>query len=500
MKTGKYNDIVVGSGISGLTMALLLANNGRSVLLLEKSPVIGGSLTRFKRKGIPLDTGFHFTGGFSGDGILWDMLRVLGIHGDIQPLFINEHENNRIIFEKDNSVFNIPSGLEDFKEKLITEFPAEAEGIEDYFRSVRQVCSDTVNMDLRRLDNHSTPLKEEYITLQSVLNNLTANKRLQSILAEYSLCHGTRPSEVSFANHCRVSLGLYEGVARVKNGGEAFINAFSNAFEKHDISINTNTSISSFAEFKDRRAVSAVLSSGEEIEFDNCVFAIHPREILKILPARRLSRAFQSRINEFEPSIGFFSVYGIVDHDAGEEFDPSIISFFPADTLDEMFSADYSGDPPLVIIKSREKVRGREYNVINAFEIEFTEEVKEWWDSTTGHRPAGYQEYKEKRIARIIKRIFRQFPQYEKRFSFLEAASMLTFRDYLHSHDGTAYGIKQKVGQYNLCGRLPFRNLFAVGQNAILPGLMGAMMSSFIVARMLVGREKYQDYIHRRIG
>ena len=61
----KYDDIVVGSGISGMTLALLLGLNGHSVLLLEKSSHIGGSMARFYREKIPFDTGFHFTGGFS---------------------------------------------------------------------------------------------------------------------------------------------------------------------------------------------------------------------------------------------------------------------------------------------------------------------------------------------------------------------------------------------------------------------------------------------------
>ena len=65
----KYDDIVVGSGISGLTLALLLGLNGHRVLLLEKNTHIGGALTRFYREGIPFDTGFHFTGGFYKNGI-----------------------------------------------------------------------------------------------------------------------------------------------------------------------------------------------------------------------------------------------------------------------------------------------------------------------------------------------------------------------------------------------------------------------------------------------
>ena len=75
----RYDDIVVGSGISGMTLALLLGLNGHSVLLRREEPRIGGSMARFYRNGIPFDTGFHFTGGFYRNGILHDMLRVLAL-------------------------------------------------------------------------------------------------------------------------------------------------------------------------------------------------------------------------------------------------------------------------------------------------------------------------------------------------------------------------------------------------------------------------------------
>ena len=88
----KFDDIVVGSGVSGLTMALFLAMNGRKVLLLEKSPRIGGSLAVFSRDGVPFDTGFHFTGGLQKGGLLHDMLSALGLYGSIQPVFLARGE------------------------------------------------------------------------------------------------------------------------------------------------------------------------------------------------------------------------------------------------------------------------------------------------------------------------------------------------------------------------------------------------------------------------
>jgi phytoene dehydrogenase-like protein len=72
---------------------------------------------------------------------------------------------------------------------------------------------------------------------------------------------------------------------------------------------------------------------------------------------------------------------------------------------------------------------------------------------------------------------------------------MLTFRDYLCSPDGSAYGIKQKMGQFNLIGKLPLHNLFAAGQSSLLPGIIGAMMSSLIVGRAVIGKELYGKFL-----
>ncbi len=77
----------------------------------------------------------------------------------------------------------------------------------------------------------------------------------------------------------------------------------------------------------------------------------------------------------------------------------------------------------------------------------------------------------------------------------IDTASSLTYRDYLHSPDGSAYGIRQKIGQFNVVGRLPLSNLYACGQSAILPGVMGAMMSAFFVCRNLLGREVFSEYM-----
>ena len=89
-------------------------------------------------------------------------------------------------------------------------------------------------------------------------------------------------------------------------------------------------------------------------------------------------------------------------------------------------------------------------------------------------------------------RVFR--PDLEGKLEFLDSASQLTYRDYL-SPFGSAYGVRQKVNQFNIFGRLPIRNFYAIGQNALLPGVFGAMQSSFVLWRKLIGEQRYQQEI-----
>jgi len=53
----KIDAIVIGSGISGLTAAALLAKTGKSVLVLEQHDQAGGCCHTFYEKGFEFDVG-----------------------------------------------------------------------------------------------------------------------------------------------------------------------------------------------------------------------------------------------------------------------------------------------------------------------------------------------------------------------------------------------------------------------------------------------------------
>ena len=491
----KYDHIIVGGGISGLTAALLLALNGRKILLLEKAPHLGGSLARFQRQGVPFDTGFHFTGGLLPDALLHRMLSVLGLVDAVEPEFMASERAHRFVFEADNRVIEMPCGIVPLRQKLKEEFPGEVQAIDRYFDLVEKVCSQTASMDLTRLTESAHRLEEESISLKDVLDGLTSNSLLKGILCGLGMCYGVKPSEVSFASHSRVCYDLYQSTARFKGGGDALIRAFKNAFSRLGVEVQCNRWITECRVAADDHAKSFLLNTGEEVAADSAVLTIHPSHILKLLPCNHISKAFVSRVESFEASSGFFTVYGVWDGAMAPGFGSSIVSLFPSANFEQLLDPSYRGEQALVICESVEPVRGAPRGVVTAFEPSFYEHVAQWGESTIGHRPAAYGEYKAGRVAAIQERLSRFNPEYREGCRLLDAASMLTYRDYLNSPDGSAYGIKQKVGQYNLIGKLPVRNLFAAGQSSLLPGIAGAMMSSFIVTRAVLGKDHFNRFV-----
>ena len=495
----RYDDIVVGSGISGLTLALLLGLNRRKVLLIEKSPAIGGSLQRFYKQGVPFDTGFHFTGGFGPQGTLSNMLKVLGIEKDIEPVYLSHPGANKIVLEQEHKVYELPFGCEATKVRFKEYFPADQEAIERYFSKVDTVCRQTLAMDIRNLALTPDPLPEDFVTLQSVLDELTDNRALKALLSAYDMCYGSAPQEVSFAAHARVCYSLHEALARVKDGGEAFIRAFKKHFRSLDITVKCGTTINAPGGAVNSQIHEFTLSRGEQVYAENVIFTIHPRQILEFLPREELTRAFIDRVRSFENSMGFFSLFGVIEDPAPEDLLPTIVSLFPQNDLNRLLVRTQGKERAMVIMKSREEQAGKTFCAVSLLELSFFEDVARWQNSRVNDRPQEYLVYKNMRKEEVLRRFYEVYPQYRGRLRIMDVSSQLTFRDYLNSPDGCAYGIRQKAGQFNLFGKLPIRNFYAAGQSAVLPGIVGAMLSSFIVARSLLGKDEFTRFIEQHL-
>ncbi|MFA7232059.1 MAG: NAD(P)-binding protein [Victivallaceae bacterium] len=484
----KYDDLVVGSGISGMAMALLLAQAGRKVLLIEKQSSIGGCMRRFKRKGIPFDTGFHFTGGF--DGLLSDMLRALGMEQDVIPEFLDAPQTNRIYLENSNSMYEMPSGIDAIGKELKKQFPDECEAIDKYLQLEDDIEQRTPFMNLNKLNTEELfvlmqQLDEDFISLQQYLESITSNTKLQTVLAAAALCYGSPPKVTPLSAHCRASVGMHKSLARVIGGGEAFIKSFKRRAQELNIDLMTGTEISEIVDRHGKMITAVKLSNGAICHFKNCILSIHPREIISILPEDAVPAATSQAIEQAEESFSFFSLFATIQTDY--PVSPALTSYISHDNLNAVISPN-SDACAMAILTGTEIIDNKPVNILCAFENEFPADANRWQKTADRKNNAAYQQYKARRAEAMIKKIENVYPEYAGKINILCAASTLTFEDYIPPL-GSAYGAMHKVGEQSLFGRLPVRNFYAIGQSALLPGVVGAMLSSFIVGRYILGRD-----------
>ena len=483
----QYDSVVVGAGAGGLAMSLILAKTGRKVLLLEKSKTPGGALGSFYHKGFRLDAGFHFTGALQNGGIFDAILRILEIRDKITPIFLDQSSANLFTFTSSGKTVKFPYGLRNIKLSLLEQFPDEKKSITTYFEDVKNITDKTTTLYPGTLHIPPPILPEDSILLKEYLQKITSNKILRETLSALVMCHGTPPSEISFANHARLCQGFYESVATIEGGGNALVTAFLEKIREYDVQILCNNEIQQILDFNNKKAENLILSSGEKITFKELIFTISPQSIARKLPSDMFPPAFFKRISNFDITPGFFTVFLKLAKGIQPRHANSINSFYPADDIDALSKSSWNEPGALAIIHS---LSGSD-TIVTAFEPIYWDKVKQWEKSSLKNRPPEYLRWKRTKTEEIINRITDAIPEYQNNLKLITSATPLTYRDYLNHYHGAAYGIKQKVGQFNLIGPLRVRNIFVAGQSAILPGVLGTIMASLLVAKNIIGTEEF---------
>ena len=119
IKLSHYDYLIVGSGVSGATMARLLTDEGKTVLVLEKRNEVGGNIRTDIVDGIPVHTyGPHIFHTHSKEA--WDFFCR---YADVKPYV------NRVLASYKGRLISMPFNMHTFKALFGVETPEEAKKV-----------------------------------------------------------------------------------------------------------------------------------------------------------------------------------------------------------------------------------------------------------------------------------------------------------------------------------------------------------------------------------
>jgi len=130
---------VIGSGVSGLTIAALLAKYGFKVQVFESNrDYFGGHARILKIGNNEFSAGPQYLWNFGEGEVGNRVLKYLGIVDDISFQLMNENSFENYFIGHDDKI-SIPMGIANFKDKLLSLIPEEEKGITDFFYYFNQL-------------------------------------------------------------------------------------------------------------------------------------------------------------------------------------------------------------------------------------------------------------------------------------------------------------------------------------------------------------------------
>ncbi len=146
----RWDAIVIGSGLGGLTTAAYLCAAGKRTLVLEAHYVAGGNSQVFRRRihgrQYEFDVGIHYLGECGRDGIITGILNGLGLAERVVFRPLDPDGYSTLIFP--DFTFRVPVGWDRYRARLLETFPDEADALTKVLDVLRSVADDGRSLTL----------------------------------------------------------------------------------------------------------------------------------------------------------------------------------------------------------------------------------------------------------------------------------------------------------------------------------------------------------------
>ncbi|MCB9560271.1 MAG: NAD(P)/FAD-dependent oxidoreductase [Kofleriaceae bacterium] len=486
-----FDELVIGAGMAGLTVASQLAAAGRRVLVVEAHDTPGGYAHTFEVGAHRFCAQVHYIFSCGEGESVHELLRRLDLVDEVRFHRLDPEGFDHVVIAGDR--YRIPNGLEKFRDRLIRRFPDAVRPLRRYFDTIMAIGRevDTLPKSLRWRDLATAPVRWPHLlryqrwTLQQLYDHVAMPRRLQAVLAGQSGDYLLPPAEVSLLLHVALVRGYDRGAYYPEKHFGHLVGSVAGAIaSRPGCAVLLDTPIERILVERDR-VVGVRARDGRTFTAARYVSNVDPRQTVAMIGAAHLPRRYLDRVR-YDYSSGNFTLYlAVKDLDLRDHgFGSWNVWHYPHDDLNAIYRrqlVDQDYDDPWLFMSTptlHSDAPGLCPPGQQVLELATSAPYAPLRRLRDTDRRAYNAEKKRirDRILQIVEE--RYVPDLRRHLAVRVMGTPATNERFCGAPQGNAYGAAltpRNVGPARVPAETPLRNLWLVGATAGYPSVAGTV-------------------------
>lgn len=451
----RYDTVIIGAGMSGLSAGVRLAYYEKRVCILERHTTIGGLNSFYRLRKRNYDVGLHAITNYAPPGTkqgplskLLRQLRMTWDDFDLRPQL-----QSSIVFP--DCALRFTNDFAYFFEQVAAAFPQQV----DAFRRLLTRIDEHDPLNLDRAASSARQVVSEYIR--------------EPLLVDMLFCplmfYGSAtPDDMDFSQFVIMFKSIfYEGFGRPFEGIRFILKKLVRHFKSLGGHLRLRAGVREIRQHAGR-ATSVLLEDGTEIEADNVLSSAGAAETMRLVdPTARHSEPVPG-------DISFVETISVLDREPAQIGHHDTIVFYSNSSRFHYERPDAPVDLRSGIICSPNNFDYSRPLEDGRIRITALADPSYWLTLSEDH----YANEKQKWNDLIIQSAIRHIPDFRPYVIDTDVFTPRTIRRFTGHVNGCVYGAPEKF----VNGQTPIQNLYLCGTDQGFLGIVGAMLSGITIA------------------